>query len=158
MEEPKRSCRAGQYLRSFKSEKILIDIRHLFAYNDCFHCVGVQNVLNVSFHNHGTVLSLRCSARVTPGEMDEIVCAAVRQHAREVILEVSEVSAIDAAAIAALLALQAAGIYPKLLNPTVAVREALRLTKTERVFEICESRAAVRATELSAAASLTVSH
>ena len=114
--------------------------------------------MSVSFQNRGDVLTLQCSDRVTPGDTDEIVCATIHQHAREVILDVSEVSAIDAAGIGALLALQAAGIYLKLANPTAAVREALRLTKTERVFEICKSRAAVRPTELSAAASLTVSH
>jgi anti-anti-sigma factor len=129
------------------ARKYSIAIRFIFAYNSCFHwTVAAENprraskVLNLMFHNQGSLLTLRCSGRIVLGKTDEIVCAAIRQHAKEVILELSEVSAIDAAGIGALLTLQAAGIYLKLVNPTAAVRSVLRLTNTDRVFEICESR------------------
>lgn len=97
-------------------------------------------MLNPIFHNQGSILTLRCSGRIVLGKTDEIVCAAIRLHAKEVILELSEVNVIDVAGIGALLTLQAAGIYLKLVNPTAAVRSVLRLTNTDRVFEICESR------------------
>jgi anti-anti-sigma regulatory factor len=51
------------------------------------------------------------------------------------------VDAIDAAGIGALVSLQASGIYLTLLNPTEQVREVLRVTQLESVFEIRESRA-----------------
>jgi len=55
------------------------------------------------------------------------------------------VDAIDAAGIGVLVSLQAAGIYLKLVNPTRQVREVLRVTKLETVFEICESQPTVEA-------------
>ena len=53
-------------------------------------------------------------------------------------LDLEEVSAIDAAGIGALLSLQAAGIYLKLVNPSQSVRAVLRLTGMASVFEICD--------------------
>ena len=48
----------------------------------------------------------------------------------------------DAAGIGALVSLQAAGVYLKLLNPTQPVREILRLKGLEAVFEIGDGRSA----------------
>lgn len=98
-------------------------------------------MLNVSAQNVEGVLNLRCSGRIVRGEVDIILCAAVREHAKEVILDLSEVTAIDAGGIGALLSLQAAGIYLKLVNATPPVREVLRLTSTDRVLEISECAA-----------------
>ena len=49
-------------------------------------------------------------------------------------------SGVDAAGIGLLVSLQAAGIYLKLMNPTKQVREILRVTNLESVFEISESQ------------------
>jgi len=57
------------------------------------------------------------------------LCAAVQQQGRDVILDLRKVDAIDAAGIGALVSLQAAGIYLKLMAPSEHVREILRLTK-----------------------------
>ena len=46
---------------------------------------------------------------------------------------------IDVAGIGALLSLQAAGIYLRLVSPTEPVREVLRLTGLEAMFEIGEA-------------------
>jgi anti-anti-sigma factor len=73
-------------------------------------------------------------------EESALLCAAVGHHGRDVVLDLAGVTAIDAAGIGALVSLQAAGIYLKVMNPTEAVREVLRLTGMESVFEITEER------------------
>ena len=45
----------------------------------------------------------------------------------------------EAAGIGALISLQAARIYLKLMNPTEPVSTVLRLTGLESMFEICEA-------------------
>jgi anti-anti-sigma factor len=64
----------------------------------------------------------------------------MHQEGRRVILDLAEVDAIDAAGIGALVSLQAAGIYLKLMNPTPQVREILNITKLDSIFEIFESQ------------------
>jgi len=58
-----------------------------------------------------------------------------------VTLDLTGVDAIDAAGIGSLVSLQASGIYLTLLNPTEQVREVLRVTQLESIFEIRDSRA-----------------
>jgi hypothetical protein len=41
-----------------------------------------------------------------------------------------------------LVSLQASGIYLTLMNPTQNVREMLRLTHLDSIFEVCEPRSA----------------
>ncbi len=56
-------------------------------------------------------------------------------------LDLTGVDAIDAAGIGSLVSLQASGIYLQLLNPSAQVREALRVTELDSIFEISDSRA-----------------
>jgi anti-anti-sigma factor len=58
-----------------------------------------------------------------------------------VTLDLAGVDAIDAAGVGSLVSLQASGIYLTLLNPTDQVREVLKVTQLESIFEIRESRA-----------------
>jgi len=97
-------------------------------------------VLTVTVQNLGDVVILQCQGRIVRGEETAILCAAVQQHGRDISLDLSGVSAIDAAGIGFLVSLQAAGIYLKLMNPTEQVRGVLRLTNLESVFEIYESQ------------------
>jgi anti-anti-sigma factor len=69
-----------------------------------------------------------------------LLCAAIRHHGQEVVVDMREVSAIDAAGIGALVSLQAAGVYLKLMNPSEPVRTLLRITGLRSVFEICEEQ------------------
>ena len=55
-------------------------------------------------------------------------------------LDLTGVDAIDAAGIGSLVALQAAGIYLKLQNPSAPLRELLRVTQLDSIFEICEAQ------------------
>jgi len=68
-----------------------------------------------------------------------LLCAAIRQISRELMVDLHEVTAVDAAGIGALLALQAAGFYLTLVDPSPIVREVLGRTDLNSVFEINET-------------------
>jgi anti-anti-sigma factor len=97
-------------------------------------------VLTVTAQIREDTLVLRCRGRIVRGEETAILCSAARQDGRSIILDLTEVEAIDAAGIGALISLQAAGIYLKIINPTEQVRETLRITKLESIFEISSSQ------------------
>ena len=97
-------------------------------------------MLTVTAQILGDALVLRCRGRIVRGEETAILCSAARQDGRNVVLDLAEVETIDAAGIGALVSLQAAGIYLKIVNPTEQVRETLRITKLESIFEISSSR------------------
>ena len=96
-------------------------------------------MLNVKSEELGDCVILRCAGRIVKGEETALLCPAVRQRGRNVILDLGEVDAIDAAGVGALISLQAAGIYLQLINPTMAVREVLHVTGVDSVLEICRS-------------------
>ncbi len=96
-------------------------------------------MLKVTVQKLGDVAILHCQERIVRGQETAILCAAVQQHGRDVILDLRKVDAIDVGGIGVLVSLQAAGIYLKLMDPTAQVRRILRLTKLDSVFEICES-------------------
>jgi anti-anti-sigma factor len=96
-------------------------------------------MLSVTVEDLGEVLILRCLGRIIRGDETAILCAVVRQHGRDIILDLRRVDAIDAAGIGVLISLQAAGIYLKLMDPSEHLREVLRVTGLESVFEICEA-------------------
>src|SRR5215475_15249910 len=83
-------------------------------------------------------VTLRCHGRIVRGEETKLLCAVLRRKVREITLDLRDVTEIDAAGIGALVSLQASGIYLTLANPTANVREVLRLTKLDSVFEIVE--------------------
>ena len=108
-------------------------------------------MLSVITHDVAETVVLRCQGRLVHGEESALLCAAVRHHGRDVVLDLADVTAIDAAGIGALVSLQAAGVYLKLMNPTEAVREVLRLTRLEGVFEIIDRSIAEAAEDLASA-------
>jgi anti-anti-sigma factor len=83
---------------------------------------------------------LRCWGRIVCGHETAVLCSAMQQGSRNVVLDLTEVDAIDAAGVGALLSLQAAGVYLKLLNPSRQVREILKVSRLNSIFEICESQ------------------
>ena len=97
-------------------------------------------MLTVTPHTVADTLVLHCNGRLVRGEESALLCTAVHHHGRDVVLDLAGVRAIDAAGIGALVSLQAAGIYLKLMNPTEPVRTVLRLTGLEEVLEICDLR------------------
>jgi anti-anti-sigma factor len=95
-------------------------------------------VLTVTNQSFGEMTILKCSGRIVRGEETALLCAAVQQQQRDIILDLSEVDAVDAAGIGLLVTLQAAGYYLTLMNPAAHVREILRVTKLDTVIEISE--------------------
>lgn len=96
-------------------------------------------MLHMKGEELGETVILRCAGRIVRGEETSLLCAAVRLRGRDVIVDLSEVDALDAAGVGALISLQAAGIYLQLMNPTRAVREVLQVTGMDSVFEILDS-------------------
>ena len=98
-------------------------------------------MLTVTVKESDDGVVLQCQGRIVRGDETAILCAAVRQERRNVTLDLTRVDAIDAAGVGALVSLQASGIYLTLLNPTEQVREVLKVTQLESIFEIREARA-----------------
>lgn len=94
-------------------------------------------MLTVTLENTSDKVVLKCRGRIVLGEETRLMCAALPHHGREIIVDLSEVTTIDAAGIGALMALQAAGIYCTLVNPSEHVRDVLRLTHLDSIVEIC---------------------
>ena len=95
-------------------------------------------MFSVTLEDAGEVVVLHCQGSLVKGQETGVLCAAVKHHGREIVLDLGKVSTIDAAGIGALISLQTAGIYLRLENPTKAVRDVLRLTGMDSVFEISE--------------------
>ena len=97
-------------------------------------------MLTVNVESISEVAVVRCSGRIVRGHETALLCSAMQQESRNVVLDLTEVDAIDAAGVGALLSLQAAGVYLKLLNPSRQVREILKVTRLNSIFEIGESQ------------------
>jgi anti-anti-sigma factor len=96
-------------------------------------------VLNVTLESARRVVTVRCQGRLVCGLESALFGAAVPRHKRDVILvDLSGVTAIDAAGIGALISLRAAGTYLRLVDPSETVRQVLRLTNLHSVFDISE--------------------
>jgi anti-anti-sigma factor len=96
-------------------------------------------VLHLSIEELGEAVILRCIGRIVSGDETALLCSALGQYGRNMILDLTNVETIDAAGVGALISLQAAGIYLQLLDPNKAIREVLRVTKLDSVFEIRNS-------------------
>jgi anti-anti-sigma factor len=97
-------------------------------------------VLNIMFESARRVVTVRCQGRLVCGLESALFGAAVPHHRRDIILvDLSGVTAIDAAGIGALISLRAAGTYLRLVDPSERVRQVFRLTNLDSVFDISES-------------------
>jgi anti-anti-sigma factor len=99
-------------------------------------------VLRVTVQKLGDLAILHCQGRIVRGQETSILCAAVRQNGRNVLLDLRKVDGIDAGGLGVLVSLRAAGFRLKLMEPTAQVRKILSLTKLDSIFEICESESA----------------
>ncbi len=94
--------------------------------------------MNVTVESARGVVTVRCQGRLVRGQETVLLCAVIQQHGRDIIVDLSGVTAIDAAGIGALVSLQAAGTYLRLVGPSLPARQVLRLTSLDSVFEISE--------------------
>jgi anti-anti-sigma factor len=105
-------------------------------------------VLNITIESARRVVTVRCQGRLVFGLESALFGAAVPLHMRDVIiLDLSGVTAIDAAGIGALTSLRAAGTYLRLVDPSETVRQVLRLTNLHSVFDISGSECRKRGLE-----------
>jgi anti-anti-sigma factor len=95
-------------------------------------------MLNVTVEDRNNVVVLHCTGRIVRGDETALLCAAGRQHGRTVAIDLADVETIDAAGIGLLVSLQAAGIYLRLMNPNQNVREILKLTHLDSIFEVSD--------------------
>ena len=98
-------------------------------------------MLQVVEEHLGEVVVLRCQGDLVRAQESSLLCAALGNYGRDILIDLSEVRAIDAAGSGALLALQAGGVFLRLHNPTTAVREFLHARMMDSVFEISEGDA-----------------
>jgi anti-anti-sigma factor len=99
--------------------------------------------LKVEENEQGVVL--HCNGALVRGEETNLLCTAVGHYGKTVVLDLTDVNTIDARGIGALIALQTAGVYLTLENPTKTVREVLHVTGMDSVFEIRKSPVPVAA-------------
>lgn len=104
-------------------------------------------MLTVTIERVADVVTLHCKGRIVLGDEIAILCAALGQKLPSLVLDLAEVDVIDAAGLGALVSLQAAGIYLKLMNPTDRVKEAIRLTGLDSLFELYESHPPLAASD-----------
>jgi anti-anti-sigma factor len=90
----------------------------------------------------GDVTVFRCAGRIAAGASNILKEAVMNgPHDRIVVLDLAEVSAVDAAGLGALVSLQkwanANGARLKLMNLVPLVDEVLELTNLRSAFEVC---------------------
>jgi len=93
-------------------------------------------MFTVTMEDLNDSLVLHCAGKLVLGEETSLMCMALQGEGREVVLDLREVETVDAAGLGALISLQAAGIYLKLENANAAIREVLRVTQLDTIFEI----------------------
>lgn len=84
---------------------------------------------------HGIAI-LDCHGQIVRNHAMRLLCLAVGLHGQDVILDLSNATAIDRSGIGALISIQAAGIFLRLKDPSEQILSALRLKHAESIFEI----------------------
>ena len=84
-------------------------------------------------------MTVRCYGRLVYGRESALFCAAVTRHRRDIIVDLSGVTSIDAAGIGVLVSLQNAGTRLRVVDPSETVRQVLRLTNLDSAFDISDS-------------------
>jgi anti-anti-sigma factor len=97
-------------------------------------------VLDITIESSHGVVTVRCYGRLVYGWESAVFRAAVPRDRRAVIVDLSGVTAIDAAGIGALVSLQTAGTHLRLVEPSETVRQALRLTNLDSIFDLSASK------------------
>jgi anti-anti-sigma factor len=99
-------------------------------------------MLSLTIHNLGEVTVFRCVGRITAEDRDALRNTVLTQpHIRIAVLDLAEISAVDAAGLGTLVSLRrwakTSGTKLKLMNLMPSVEEVLDLTKLRSAFEVC---------------------
>ena len=102
-------------------------------------------MLNIRTQKLGNTTVLHCVGRVTFPYTDALQSLALQEaHAQRLVLDLADVTAIDAAGLGALVSLRSwsrgSGKALKLMNVNPKVQRLLDLTNLKSVFEICSAR------------------
>ncbi|HZR57924.1 MAG TPA: STAS domain-containing protein [Terriglobales bacterium] len=102
-------------------------------------------MLNFAIDNFGDMRVLRCAGRITIEAVDTLLDAAIiRPLVQMTVLDLKEVSALDAAGLGMLLSIRmwakATHTKLKLMNLVPEVEKLLELTNLRSAFEICSVR------------------
>jgi hypothetical protein len=90
--------------------------------------------LNITIENARNEVTVRCYVRLVYGRESALLCAAVPHHRRDIIVDLSGVTAIDAAGIGALVSLQAVGTRLRLVGTSGATGNSL--PHSDSLFQI----------------------
>ena len=107
-------------------------------------------MLQIRIHNAEQAAVLACEGRIVLGQpttaLENAAQAVLAAHATSVLLDLSRVSAVDAAGLGTLVGIkqrvESAGAELRLLNPQRAVRHLLALTRLDEVLDIQSAEAA----------------
>jgi len=99
-----------------------------------------RTVLDITIESSHGVVTVRCYGRLVYGCESAVFRAVVPRAPRDVIVDLSGVTAIDAAGIGALVSLQTGGTHLRLVEPSETVRQALRLTNLDSIFDPSASK------------------
>ncbi|MBV9610525.1 MAG: STAS domain-containing protein [Acidobacteria bacterium] len=98
-------------------------------------------MLNCAIQDLGDVVLFRCTGRMVAGNVPDLHRSVAAAGARQIVLDLAEVTAIDAAGLGSLIAVQesakAAGAHFKLMNITPRINALLQLTKLDLTFKVC---------------------
>lgn len=106
-------------------------------------------MLTIDVERTGDVAVMKCAGRIVRGRDVHVLRTAVitQKNSRIVVLDLTEVQALDAGGLNALVSLhewaRSCGIQLKLVNPSHFVHEMLTRTKLDRVFDISTFRRAL---------------
>jgi anti-anti-sigma factor len=95
-------------------------------------------MLTVTVEDHASAVVVRCRGRLVKGSETPLLCEAIHRYGQDISVDLSAVTAIDARGLGALISLQTAGVYVRLLNPSKPVRDLLELTTADTLFDIAE--------------------
>jgi anti-anti-sigma factor len=109
------------------------------------HVAPEPEVLRMTIDSLGDVSVFRCAGRITAGDEDFLrVAVHSRSGSRAIVLDLAEVTAIDAAGLGMLVSLRgwtkASGTELKLMNLTPWVEEVFQITNLRSAFEVCSFR------------------
>jgi anti-anti-sigma factor len=96
-------------------------------------------LLNIKIENACGVVTVRCYGRLVYGRECALFCAAVTRHRRNIFVDLSGVTSIDAAGIGVLVSLQDAGTRLRVVDPSETIRQVLTLTNLDSAFDISYS-------------------
>jgi anti-sigma B factor antagonist len=102
-------------------------------------------MLSLTIHKLGDVAVFQSAGRITANDGDTLRKAVLSQSPiRMAVLDLSEITAIDAGGLGMLLSVRAwanaTGTRLKLMNLTPRVEEVLQLTHLRSAFEVCSGR------------------